>query len=353
MKIGFVLPTYSRKASGGKKVVYEYANFLASHGHSVSILYPYKNYKGKLKRTCLPNCLKKTIFRYAVSSLKVSWFNLDHNVRKVPMINEKEQNGKFDILIATAIETVDIVDQIDVRKDKVYFIQDYENWQVPDRVVNDSYRNEFRKIVISSWLKKKVDQYSPNPAYLVPDGINTDVFYPYVDVKDKIHHSVVFQWRPSKHKGGVYAFQVIKKLEKKYLDLTVYCISRDEAPSDLPQSCVFIQNATAEQVSEVNNKCQIFMCTSIEEGYGLPGLEAMGCGAACVSTSYSGVMEYAKNGENILLSAPRDVDAMYMNIVSLFEDHDLYNKIRNGGISSAKEHSMQNEAKKFEQIILE
>lgn len=39
MKVVFVLPGVQREASGGYKVVYDYANWLAEHGHGVTLLH--------------------------------------------------------------------------------------------------------------------------------------------------------------------------------------------------------------------------------------------------------------------------------------------------------------------------
>lgn len=91
------------------------------------------------------------------------------------------------------------------------------------------------------------------------------------------------------------------------------------------------------------------MCTSVEEGFGLPGLEAMACVCAVVS-SYRGVLGYVIDGENSLLSPVRDVDAMVNNIVRLFEDDELGKRISENGIRTGKERSLEKSASTFERI---
>ena len=46
------------------------------------------------------------------------------------------------------------------------------------------------------------------------------------------------------------------------------------------------------------------------EGFGLPPLEAMACGAAVIVTDSGGVREYARDGENSLVVAPGDAAAI-------------------------------------------
>ena len=74
------------------------------------------------------------------------------------------------------------------------------------------------------------------------------------------------------------------------------------------------------------------MCTSVKEGFGLPGLEAMACGCALVTTDFDGAKEYAVNNKNALVSPIKDVDAMYQNVIKLFEDENLRFKIAQGGL---------------------
>ena len=70
MKIGFILSATTRFPSGGAKIVYEYANFLVSHGHEVSI---YFDCSSSLKRFHLPEIMRKVAARYLVWQ-RPSWF---------------------------------------------------------------------------------------------------------------------------------------------------------------------------------------------------------------------------------------------------------------------------------------
>jgi glycosyltransferase involved in cell wall biosynthesis len=54
----------------------------------------------------------------------------------------------------------------------------------------------------------------------------------------------------------------------------------------------------------------VFVFPSYVEGFGLPPLEAMACGAAIVLTDSGGVREYARDGHNCLLVPAGDVTAL-------------------------------------------
>jgi len=53
MKITFVMPGYSLKPVGGIKVVYDYANQLASRGHEVTVLHSHRLHVCRTQKTCL------------------------------------------------------------------------------------------------------------------------------------------------------------------------------------------------------------------------------------------------------------------------------------------------------------
>lgn len=96
------------------------------------------------------------------------------------------------------------------------------------------------------------------------------------------------------------------------------------------------------------------MCSSINEGYGLTGLEAMACGCALCSSEYPGVYEYAKDGYNALLSPIKNSEALANNVSRIFEDDDLRNNLVNNGQESIKEgFTWEIATNKFEQTLEE
>ena len=103
----------------------------------------------------------------------------------------------------------------------------------------------------------------------------------------------------------------------------------------------------------MNNRSEVFICSTIDEGFGLPGLEAMACGCAECSTDYTGVHEYVVDGYNALLSSIRDPQAMADNVSRLFDDDELRNQIVANGIKTGKEKSVDNSYKKFKSVLEE
>ena len=347
MKISIIMPEIVRSPSGGHKVIYEYCNRLVNEGHIVSLYF----FPGPIfKKYHIIEPIRLIMVKFYGESIGPrAWFNLDKRVQ-VNVIKQNDTIDDGDIVIATAINTATFVNKLPQSKGKkFYFIQGFENWNNSNEEVYETYRLGMTNIAVSNWLKEIVEQQSEKKCYLISNGIDTNVFYNKGIAREK--HSVVFQYRKDVCKGGQYAFEVIKRLPDKYSDLKVEIISSEKITCELPEYCTYHFNISAEEVAEINNRNQVFMCTSIEEGYGLPGLEAMATGMALVITDYLGAKEYAINGYNALVSPTKDVTEMTENIVRLFEDEQLRLSIIQGGLDTAKNKSINNTSELLKNLL--
>ncbi len=68
---------------------------------------------------------------------------------------------------------------------------------------------------------------------------------------------------------------------------------------------------------------------SLEEGFGLPALEALSCGAALVTTTGSAMEEVA--GDAALLVPPGNVDALATALKRVCDDPVTRDRLRNAG----------------------
>lgn len=350
MVVSFVLPFFSKYPVGGVKVVYEYANYLAQKGHKVYLYIP----RGKtLENVKMPANLKNRLVKLIIAHRKVSWFSFDRRVRRVSINKiDNEEIKDADVVIATSVETALPVANLNPMKGKkFYFIQDFENWTYSDEEVCHTYGLGMTNIVVADWLKQIVDKYSSNPSILVGNSINTEIFKVSSSPESRSPHSIAFHYREGSYKGSRYAIETVRMLYSKYNDLKVYVVSTNNPPDDLPECCVFLKNLSPKEVAEVNNRVRIFICSSVEEGFGLPGLEAMACGCVLVSSKYRGVLEYAVDGENALLSPIKDSKSMADNIVEVFADSKLRNRLIEGGIKTAERRSIKESGGLLESLL--
>lgn len=349
MRITILFHTSPRVAGGGTKVLYEYANYLAQKGNRVEIVYMANQLWSNFH---FPECVRRLL---ALKSIKKrpTWFDLDKRIVKYGVFDVNDKTiHEADVIVITDVRTAYPVSKLDGNKGKkIYMIQDFENWVLPDEKVYETYSLDFKHITVAKFLSEMVDAHSTSKAVCVSNGINTELFKVTVPIKNRNKHSIAFHYRSNPQKGSKYAFKVIRILQKRYADLEVTIVSIEKKPSDLPQNCRFVHGATPQEVADINNSAAVFMCTSVIEGFGLPGLEAMACGCALVTTDYTAVHEYAENQYNALISPVKDAESMARNVIRLFENDDLRIKIAQNGAITGAERSLESSAKKFEDAI--
>ena len=349
MRICFVLHGVARQPVGGYKMAFEYANRLVKENHEVLILYLNQDL---LKNYSVPLVVKRKIAKI-LTKIEPKWFDLNKKIKKISNLDldYKEKLGKLDVCIATSAEkTVEEVNKNLIAKTKLYLIQDYENWNISDKELIATYKLGFKNIVVAKWLKQIVDQYSPTESVLIPNAIDTSIYTETVPIQNRDNHTIALLYHESPHKGLKNAFKVLDKLKQKYPDLKVIMFGKFPKP-ELPNWITYYKGASQKKTVEIYNSVKVFLCSTIEEGFGLTGIEAMACGACLVSTDYRGVREYAVNNYNSLLSPVGDIDAQVENVIRIFENKELQKNISSNGIQHVKKFKWSEAMKKLNKTI--
>jgi glycosyltransferase involved in cell wall biosynthesis len=96
-----------------------------------------------------------------------------------------------------------------------------------------------------------------------------------------------------------------------------------------------------------------FVYPSLYEGFGLPPLEAMACGAPVIASNASSLPEVV--GDAGLLVAPQDVDALAEAMIAVLSDEELRASLRQKGAARAKRFSWEKTAREtlgvYERLI--
>lgn len=337
MKVCFVLPKFTRQPIGGYKIVFEYANRLQQLGYELNIVFINDE---ALSQYRIPQSIKKIVANL-ITYIEPRWFPLDSKIKKISNLDNHflEKIGDIDACVATGIQTVEFVQNNFGNAQKLYLIQGYENWEVTEEYLWSTYGCGFKNIVVSNWLKKIVDQHALEPSVLIKNPIDTSIYKCKVAHNERKKHTIGLLYHTAEIKGVKYALQALKQLRLLYDDLEVYMFGMFPEPENLPSWFYYKRGASQQETVEIYNKVQIFLCATIEEGYGLTGLEAMACGACLVSTAYKGVKEYAIDNYNALLSPIKDVNALVKNVELLFENEEKMERLSQNGVESVKKFS--------------
>ena len=92
------------------------------------------------------------------------------------------------------------------------------------------------------------------------------------------------------------------------------------------------------------NAAKIFLFASMYEGFGIPILEAFGCGTIVITSNRASCPEVA--GDAALLVDPENTEEMASAIIRLENDEKLREDLRQKGFSRVKEFSLAKCARK-------
>jgi len=96
-------------------------------------------------------------------------------------------------------------------------------------------------------------------------------------------------------------------------------------------------------VVELMNFCDVFVFPSLYEGFGLPPLEAMACGAPVITSNVSSLPEVV--GDAALLVNPLEVEEIAEAIARLLSDGGLRQELREKGLAQSQRFSWKNAAR--------
>lgn len=93
----------------------------------------------------------------------------------------------------------------------------------------------------------------------------------------------------------------------------------------------------------------VFVSASWQEGFGMPGLEALACGTSLITTDSGGMHEYAKADETAILVPPQNTRALIAAIHRVLESSELRRELTKNGRKKAAQYSWGKALDKLEQ----
>ena len=346
MKITFLTPHID--ISGGVKIILGYASGLAERGHEVNIICPQRNPR-KIRRLAVvyPKRAIMNLLRH-----KPNWIDVAANIRYVSSFKEK-YIPEADVVVATAWQTAYFVNSYSAKRGrKFYLFQHYERlWH--DGTDNDcdegSYNLPLKKIVISSCLQEILKKRFSQESILIENPIDHHIFYPtrYGVAKTK-RICMLYHHLPLKGVAdGIRAFEITKK---GYPDAQLVMFG-SRARSEFFEY-EFHYRPSNEQLREVYNSCDVFVCPSWREGFGLPSAEAMACRCALVTTDNGGCRDYAIHGKTALVSPPQNPQALADNLGRLLSDEAMLERIAESGCEHIRQFTWERAVSRLEEVFL-
>ncbi len=184
---------------------------------------------------------------------------------------------------------------------------------------------------ISKDFKITTDKFS-----IVPNGIDTSLFYPIPEIKREKNRLIVTNSADTPLKGLHYLLHAVKNLSAtRKIRLVVIGFPKENGgivrlitKLGIGDSITFTGRISHEEFARQYAKASIAIVPSVYEGFGLPVGEAMACAVPVISTTGGALPEVV--GDAGILVPPQDSDALTMAIADLLD-----NPVKAAGLGQA------------------
>lgn len=231
-------------------------------------------------------------------------------------------------------------------------------------------------VTVSNYSKQRIIDLLKIPEYkihVVYNAVDKTIFN---DIKNNIleqaRETIVKRFNIDKnfliyaggadfHKNLVRLYEAYSKIpiliRKEYqLVMVGREIKREEAlhleklkKLGIEQDIIFAGYVSDNDLALLYNLCSCFVFPSIEEGFGLPPLEAMACGAPVIGSNIASIPEVI--GFADALFNPFDSDDMADKIIKVLTDKSFRNLLSNHGIKQAQKFNWQNSSAELLSIL--
>jgi glycosyltransferase involved in cell wall biosynthesis len=301
MKITFVLPCVG--ISGGIRVLSIYAHELQRRGHEIFVIsQPQRPLSLKTRLKSFFQGAGWGVIRQERSISLFSGANVPHRIieRQRPITDMDVPDA--DVVIATWWETAEWVAGLSPSKGaKAYFIQHHEVFDyVPKTRAAATYRLPLMKITISKWLVDIMrNRYGDSHVALVPNSVDMRQFNAPQRNKNRIP-TIGFLYSTAYWKGGRTCLDAISILRRQIPDLRIVAFGQEKPCSELPlpDGTKYFRLPDQNELKNIYGNCDAWLCGSLEEGFGLPILEAMACRCPVISTAVGGAIDLIESGKN-------------------------------------------------------
>lgn len=325
---------------GGDKMVVDYANYLQSRGHSVSIL---------------ANEIT-TIYKPRVDVRRIT----KGSSKAHTILHALLKKLSADMIIADIIVTTLFL-SLRNRKHLLYFAQDYDE---------SYYKNPFMKLLIRTvyvlcltYMRIPVIAVSEELGSLlkrrfnarvtvIANGIDPSIFYPdkdpdYLLLKKGRKVVLVFARRDHR-KGFDISLKVLNafKEEIESGSLAVWAVGE---MFDSPLGMHKFGFVPPDTLRKILSCSDALLYPSRHEGMPLFVLEAMACGCPVVTTE---AVQFARHGIDALKCRVADADALIEQLRRILSDDSYRRSIEENAFVTAEKYFLEKSSEMFENVLL-
>lgn len=339
MKISFLTPHLN--LAGGVKNILTFAQLLADRGHTINIV---NQPPIKLNRTNFQlvfSYLKQTsnfslthlisyILRNTVPKTPTEWLGNKAKIYTISNLKESHMPDA-DIIVCAGGSDGPIVNTYGPEKGvKFVFFQHFGAHGLT-REEETVAQMPFKKLVLASWIKELLLTRFGEESTLVRCPVDTKFFYPTSSNREQslrvgmLYHTAT--WKGVS--DGIKAFQIARQHVKNIKLVMFGCVGKPLIR--YKKYCDFYYNPPQASLRDIYSSCDVWVCPSRTEGFGMTSAEAMACRCCLVTTDNGGSRDFAFHNETALVSPPRDVNILAENVILALNNISLRERLASNG----------------------
>jgi len=169
--------------------------------------------------------------------------------------------------------------------------------------------------------------------------------------------------RVNEQKGHIFFVKAAELVLKKFPDTNFLIIGNSQVDKDLYQKLIkiiknknlgnkIIFTGVRQDVPEILAVSDVFVLSSIYEGFALVTIEAAMASLPIVATDVGSIRQIVNNGENGLIVPPKDINALANGIKFILSDEDRAKKMGLKGKRIAKKFTIEKTVSEYEKLYL-
>ncbi len=203
--------------------------------------------------------------------------------------------------------------------------------------------------VVSRFLQERVALAYPSlQSIVITPGIDLEQFKPSSPVVNSDSPRLLYVGRISEHKGVHLLLSAFSIIRQSVPGVHLYIIGKHDndrywkslQPHLIESQAIhYLGTCSQEELVVQYKQATLFVCGSLYEGFGLPFLEAQGCGVPCVGFASASIPEVVLDGETGLLVPPGDTQAFADAAIRLLRDGAFHASMASNARKHAESYS--------------
>jgi len=335
-RISFVLPSLSR--SGGSRVTVEMGNHLVDRGYDVRILYAEKS-------ASFRDCARACVLRASGVHYQNWGRQFKGGLERFSCL-DRVLFDRGEMVVAVGTDAIPLVRALRQDVATVRYCHGF-SFDRP-ALSRDVWSGPMPTIAVSSTLGPQLEAFGCEGFLgVVPNGICLDAYYPERRQRDGI--GMVFGMHCSKAPED--SLRLLSLIMGRWPDVPLYVFGAARRPRGLPRR-FYTRYPSIGKARELYNRSKVWLMASRAEGFGMPNLEAMACGAALISTNNLGSAEVVDHGRNGLLVPVGEPEAFLEPLDVLLNHEARRRELVLEGYRTAQYFNWDRAADCMEQLVI-